>query len=427
MTLALTTAIDPAGGPLSGSVRVPGDKSIAQRAALLAAVASGRSVLRSYPASEDARAALRVVHELGVEVDHLADDVTIEGRGWAGLRPPERPISCVRSGTAMRLAAGLLAGAGVPLTLTGEPQLLGRPMERVAAPLRAMGADVSTTDGRPPITLLPRPLHGIRYQLPVASAQVKSAVLLAGLRADGDTTVVEPTPTRDHTERLLRWVGVEVGTTDGITVRRSEIPAFELRVPGDPSSAAVLLAAAAIIPRSDIVVEDVCVNPTRMAFVELLRRMGADVSIEPTGVVGPEPAGRIRLRSHPLGAVTVGPGDVPGLIDELPLVAVLGAFADGVTEVRGAGELRVKESDRIGGLVGMLRSLGVDIAELPDGFAVRGPSLPDAGRVDGRGDHRLAMALAVVALGAPGPVSIGGMAAVDDSFPRFLGVLDSLR
>ena len=427
MTLALSTAIEPARGPLSGSVRVPGDKSVAQRAALLAAVADGRSVLRSYPASEDARAALRVVHELGIGIDHAADDVTIEGRGWGGLRPPERPISCVRSGTTMRLATGLLAGAGVRTILTGEPQLLGRPMERVAAPLRLMGAEVETTDGRPPVTLHPRPLRGTCYELPVASAQVKSAVLLAGLRADGETTVIEPLPTRDHTERLLRWVGVEVGTADGLTVGRSEIPPFELRVPGDPSSAAVVLAAAAIVPASDVVVEDVCMNTTRTAFVELLRGMGAEVTVEPSGVVGPEPTGRIRVRSGPLLGAAVRPDEVPALIDELPLVAILGAFADGITEVRGASELRVKETDRIEGLVAMLRFLSVDITGLPDGFAVRGPSPPRPGRVDGRGDHRLARAWAVLALGATGPVSVGGMEAVDDSFPGFLGALDSLR
>jgi 3-phosphoshikimate 1-carboxyvinyltransferase len=353
--------------------------------------------------------------------------VTIHGRGWNGLAEPDAPVSCVRSGTAMRLAAGLLAGAGVRAVLSGEAQLLARPMERVTEPLRRMGAQVHTTDGRAPITIDPAALRGIRYEPPVASAQVKSAVLLAGLRAEGTTIVIEPVPTRDHTERLLRWLDVEVLEDDGVGVRRSDVLGFVLRVPGDPSSAAALVAAAAVVPGSEVAVDDVCTNPTRTAFLDLLHEMGAVVEVTSVHDDGPEPAGRISLRAGPLRGVTVGPDRVPSLIDELPLLGAVAAFAEGDTEVRGAAELRVKESDRIAGLVANLRRLGVVAEELPDGFVVRGPSRPRGGSVDALGDHRLAMALSVAALGAEEPVSVAGMESVEDSFPGFLGTLDGLR
>jgi 3-phosphoshikimate 1-carboxyvinyltransferase len=427
VTVALSTAIAPAEGPLSGRVRVPGDKSVAQRAALLAAVADGRSSLRDYPSSTDAQAALGVAAALGVELERTGGDVSIDGRGWDGLIEPSGAVSCVRSGTAMRLATGLLAGAGIRAVLSGDPQLVTRPMERVAEPLRRMGAHVRTTDGHAPITVEPSPLRGVRFEPPVASAQVKSAVLLAGLRAEGITTVVEPVPTRDHTERLLRWLGVEVRTEDGVGVARSDVPPFELDVPGDPSSAAALLAAAAVVPGSEVIVDDVSLNPTRTAFLDLLRAMGADVSVDPTGEAGPEPVGRVAVRAAPLGGIAVDPAGVPALIDELVLVGAVAAFAHGVTEVRGADELRVKESDRIAGLVANLRFLGVDAEELPDGFVVRGPSRPEGRPVDARGDHRLAMAFSVLALGAKAPMSVTGMSSVEDSFPGFLDALDGLR
>jgi 3-phosphoshikimate 1-carboxyvinyltransferase len=399
--------------------------------ALVAAVASGRSAISGFSRAGDCEATLSILRDLGVPIERSSGDVLIEGVGWDGLRPAEGDLDCGRSGTTMRLACGLLAGSALDLTLTGDPQLLARPMERVAEPLRLMGARVETTDGRPPVRLGGGPLSGIEYELPVASAQVKSAVLLAGLRADGITTVVEPVPSRDHTERLLSWLDVPVESVESpvrrVSVRRAGPRAFEAVVPGDISSAAPLLAAAAAVPGSSVTIEDVGLNPTRTAFLEVLARLGAEVEIEPSAGSGPEPLGAVTVAHGDLRAIEVGENEVPGLIDELPLVAVLGALADGTTTVRGAAELRVKESDRIAGLVQGLRALGADADELPDGFTVTGPARFRGGSVDALGDHRLAMAFAVAALASIEPVSIDGLETVADSFPTFLPTLESLR
>ena len=419
-------AIRPADGPLRGRASVPGDKSIAQRAAIVAAVARGRSVIHAYPRSADCLSTLGALGRLGVEVEDRGADMVVHGSGWDGLRGPDRAVDCGRSGTAIRLLTGVVAGAAIPATLTGDPQLLTRPMERVAEPLRQMGARIETSEGRPPIVLEPAPLHGIRFEPPVASAQVKSAVLLAGLRAEGATVVLERQRTRDHTERLLAWLGVPLTTTEGVAVEQADLDAFELAVPGDPSSAAPLLAAAATLPRSEVVIEDVGLNPTRTTFLDVLEQMGATVEVDRGEDLGPEWAGMVGIRGARLRGLEIAPGQVAGLIDELPLIGVLGALADGDTVVRGAAELRVKESDRIAGLVAGLRALGIDAEELDDGFTVRG-GRPSGGTVDAAGDHRLAMAFAVLALSAAGPVTIGGLDRVGDSFPGFVETLESLR
>ena len=426
---APATEIQPADGPLSGSVRVPGDKSISHRMALLAGVARGRSVLSGFSGAGDCEATLSVLRDLGVSVELASGSVVIESAGEP--RSPEHDLYCARSGTTMRLVCGLLAGSNVEATLTGDPQLQARPMERVAEPLRLMGAKVETTDGRPPVRLLGGSLSGIEYEPPVASAQVKSAVLLAGMRADGLTTVLEPVPTRDHTERLLSWLDVPIviegDETHQITVRRGDPRAFEAAVPGDMSSAAPLLAAAAAVPGSVVTVEDVGLNPTRTAFLELLARMGAEVQLEPGVDMGPEPVGTVTVRHADLRSTEIEAEEVPGLIDELPLVGVIGALAEGTTVVRGARELRVKESDRIGGLVTGLRQMGADADELPDGFTITGGSRLGAAWVTSNGDHRLAMAFAVAALAASGPVAVEGLYRVPDSFPNFFATLESLR
>lgn len=431
MKAAALTEIRPAAGPLSGTARVPGDKSISHRMALLAAVARGRSRIDGYSRAGDCESTLEVIRGLGVSVERDAGSVVIEGAGWEGLTRPESELDCGRSGTTMRLACGVLAGASIEATLTGDPQLLGRPMERVAEPLRLMGASVKTTDGHPPIRVSGSSLTGIEYELPVASAQVKSAVLLAGLRATGVTTVIEPIPTRDHTERLLSWLELPVENTDGphgkLAIRQGDPRAFEATVPGDFSSAAPLLAAAATVPGSTVTVEGVGLNPTRAAFLEVLARMGAEVEVEPGPEAGPEPGGSVTVTHAELRSVEIGEKEVPGLIDELPLVGILGALAEGTTVVRGAGELRVKESDRIAGLVHGLRALGAEADELPDGFTVTGPSKLRGGAVDSLGDHRLAMAFAVAALAASDPLSIEGLDSVADSFPSFVPTLESLR
>ena len=421
--------------PIKASLRVPGDKAISHRAALLAVLAEGRTTIRSFSPAGDCEATLRVLRALGVRHGRDGEDLWVEGVGgeWRGAHPPEGHIDCGRSGTTMRLAAGLLAAAPGTSVLTGHPQLLRRPMERVAEPLRSMGADVRSEGGggTAPLTITGGPLRGIRYRLPVASAQVKSAVLFAGIQADGTTSVIETIPTRDHSERMLSAMGagVRVTTVDGgaeIALERSALRPLELLVPGDFSSAAPLIAAAALLRGSDLSVRGVGLNPTRTGLLRVLGRMGGDFIAETAGS-HPEPWGEVRVRHQPLAATAVRPEEVPSLIDELPLVGVLATQAGGTTEVRGAAELRLKESDRIGGLVEGLRALGAEAEALEDGFVVTGPTPLRGGRCDALDDHRLAMAFAVAALVASGRVEVKGMGFVGDSFPGFIESLEALR
>lgn len=422
--------VEPATGPLRGSRAVPGDKSISHRAVLIAALARGTSVVRGFSPAGDCSTTLQVLAALGVRATHLGDEVLVEGRGL--LQPPSGPLDCGRSGTTMRLVAGVLAGAPFGSVLTGDAQLLGRPMDRVADPLRRMGAVVRLArGGRAPMEIEGRPLTGIRYRLPVASAQVKSAVLLAGLGAEGRTVVEEDVATRDHTERLLAAAAVpvrreEAGEGARVTLDPGRPEPFELDVPGDLSSAAPLAAAAALVPGSDVVLDGVGLNPTRAGFLGVLERMGAVVEARPDPD-GPEPRGTVRVRHAPLRAVAVGATDVPRMIDELPLLGVLGTQAEGVTEVRGARELRVKESDRVAALVAGLRALGAEAEELEDGFVVRGPTSLTGGRCDAARDHRLAMTFAVAGLVARDPVEVAGADYLADSFPGFLEHLEGLR
>jgi 3-phosphoshikimate 1-carboxyvinyltransferase len=331
------------------------------------------------------------------------------------------------------LLCGAVAPFPIDVTLTGDPQLLARPMERVAAPLRSMGAGVTTADaGRPPIGLRGGHLRGIDYAMPVASAQVKSAVVLAGLGADGRTTVREPVPTRDHTERLLAAMGGHVttdasGTEQMVVIEPGSLAGVDVTVPGDVSSAAPLVAAAALVPGSDLTVAGVGLNPTRAGLLAALSRMGASIETERADDAGGEPRGDVRIRQAPLGAVSVDADGVPAMVDELPLLGLLATQADGTSEIRGASELRVKESDRIAVLCAGLRALGADVEELPDGFAISGPTALSGGDVDSAGDHRMAMVFAVAALIAGGPVRVRGMESVTDSFPGFLAALQGLR
>jgi 3-phosphoshikimate 1-carboxyvinyltransferase len=405
---------------------------VSHRAAFLAAMAHGRSVIRGFSPAGDCQATLDVLASLGVRVERAGSTVFVSGRGPEAFVQPDEPLDCVRSGSTMRLAAGVLAGPELRTVLTGHPQLLARPMERVAEPLRLMGAHIELSeDGCAPMTIVGGGLHGHDYRLPVPSAQVKSAVLLAGLQANGATTVTEPIPSRDHTERLLSLLGAAVFavTRDGVRrvmVRRMELPAFDVRVAGDLSSAAALVAAATVVPNSELVVDDVGLNPTRTGFLRVLRRMGADLVEEPSEL-GPEPAGRLVVRPAPLVGTSVDAVEVPMLIDELPLLGVIATQADGVTRVTGAAELRVKESDRIEGLVTGLRTLGANAEETEDGFVVEGPTELAGGLVDSRSDHRLAMAFSVAGLVAKDRVRVDGMDMVGDSFPGFAELLGSLR
>jgi 3-phosphoshikimate 1-carboxyvinyltransferase len=352
--------------------------------------------------------------------------VEVEGHGRSTLARPAGDLDCGNSGTTMRLLAGVLAAAPFRTVLTGDASLTHRPMERVAAPLRAMGADLSTVEGHPPITIEGGSLHGIRYELPMASAQVKSAVILAGVAAEGETTVVERAATRDHTERALTALGAPI-RTDGrsITVSRFEHAGFTGRVPGDPSSAAFLIAAAALAG-STVRIVDVGVNPTRTRYLAVMRRMGLPVSLEVEREEVGEPVGSIVVEpAASLAPVRVEPDELPEVIDEVPVLAALAAHATGPSWFAGAGELRIKESDRLGGLAEGFRALGQHAAVEGDDLVVVGGGV-GGGRVSARGDHRMAMAFAVTALRADGPVEVDGIEASAVSFPGFVPTLRAM-
>ncbi len=415
---------------LQGVVSVSGDKSISHRAVLMAALSPEPSRIRGLATALDCRASLRAAERLGAVVSQRDGELRI--RGAAELPRGELAVYCGRSGTTMRLLAGILAAREGDSVLLGDPQLLARPMERVAVPLRQMGAVVETAaGGRAPLRVRGGGLVGVRYRLPVASAQVKSAVLLAGLWAEGRTVVEEPVPTRDHTERLLAAMGagIEERWREGVRsigIGRAQLQGLDLEVPGDASSAAVLAAAAALVPGSWVTVRSVSVNPTRTAFLRVLAEMGALVEVGDPGREA-EAAADVTVRHRPLRAVEIGADRVPLLVDELPLLALLATQAEGTTVVRGAGELRFKEVDRISVLVEGLRQLGARVEDSLDGFAVSGPVRLRGGATDSRGDHRLAMVFSLAGLLAEGDVRVAGTEFIGDSFPEFSSVMGSLR
>jgi 3-phosphoshikimate 1-carboxyvinyltransferase len=416
---------------VSGTIRVPGDKSISHRYALLAALAEGRSILHNYAPGGDCASTLRCLGALGIAVQRDADParLVIHGRGLRGLTAPDAPLDCGNSGSTMRMLAGVLAAQRFEATLVGDRSLSRRPMRRVIEPLSRMGARFHAEAGdRPPLVIHGADLDGIDYVPPVPSAQVKSAVLLAGLQARGRSRVTEQTTTRDHTERALEAFGATV-ERHGDTVSLAggqRLHSLDARIAGDVSSAAFPMAAAAMLAGSDVTIEDVGLNPTRTAIVEVLRRFGALVDTVTTDEWQHEPIGRIRVRAQGLGHLTIAPDEVPSLIDELPVLAAV-ATGGGELSVRGAGELRVKESDRIASLVGGLRALGAEAEEFPDGFHIRGRRRLHGGTVDAHDDHRLAMAFAIAALGAMGPVTIVGADAAAVSYPSFFSDLERLR
>jgi 3-phosphoshikimate 1-carboxyvinyltransferase len=415
-----------------GHVAVPGDKSISHRVVLVGAICDGETVVRGFGRSADTESTVEAVRALGVEVvDEDVDVLRISGRGLRGLREPDGPVDCGNAGTLMRLVPGILAGQeGRRFELTGDDSLSSRPMERVAEPLRRMGARLETTDGHAPLVVEGGELHAIDYELPVASAQVKSAILLAGLYAEGQTTVVEPLPTRDHTERMLERAGAAVTRRPGsVSVSRAErVSLGEVEIPGDFSSAAPLLVAAATIPGSSVTVHGVGLNPRRTGLLDVLERMGARVAIYNRRAIGGEPAGDVEVRASELVGATVTAAEVPTLVDELPLFALAACHARGDSVVRGASELRVKETDRIEGVVEELRRLGAHIRATSDGFRVRGvPARLRGGIVDVRGDHRLAMLGAVAGMSSREGVELRGAEAVEVSFPGFFELLAQLE
>ena len=417
---------------LTGRLTVPGDKSIAHRYALLAALAEGRSTLTHFAPGADCRSTLACLRGLGVAVEEGADGtVTLLGRGFGQLRSPAAPLDAGNSGTTMRLMAGVLAGHPFDATMFGDASLSRRPMRRVIAPLELMGARIDAVDGRPPLTVHGTKLRPIAHVPDTPSAQVKSAVLLAGLHTEGTTSVTEPAATRDHTERALAAFGGHADV-DGLTVSVTggqRLQGRELAVPGDFSSAAFWLVAAAAIPGSRIEIDEVGLNPTRTALLGVLERFGARVHVQLTETAAGEPRGRVSVEGDRMGTLDIAPEEVPGLIDELPAIAALAAHGGQVT-VRGASELRVKESDRIAALVAGFRALGINADERPDGFVIAGPaagaSRPRGGRADACGDHRMAMAFAIAALAAEQPSTIDGAEVVAISYPGFFETLGRL-
>jgi 3-phosphoshikimate 1-carboxyvinyltransferase len=410
------------GGCIAGRLRVPGDKSISHRALMFGAIASGRTRVTGFLEGEDCLSTLQAVAKLGVTVQRPAPgEVIVDGVGLHGLRPPPDVLDMGNAGTAMRLFMGLLAAQPFDSELVGDASLMRRPMERVATPLRSMGARIETVAGRPPVRIRGgAALQGIHYDMPVASAQVKSAVLLAGLYAQGDTTVVEPAVTRDHTERMLQGFGVEVLARGGsVTVRPPvRLEAAEVAVPGDFSSAAFFIVAACIGARGPVVIEGVGVNPTRTGLLELLALMGADLRLVNHRTAGAEPVADIEVRPARLRGVRLPERLVPLAIDEFPALFVAAACAEGETLVTGAEELRVKESDRIAVMASGLDAVGVRNEVLPDGLRIEGGPI-GGGVVDSHGDHRVAMSFAVAGLRAAAPIEILDVANVATSFPGF--------
>ena len=421
--------VEPAAA-LRGHIAVPGDKSISHRAVLFGAIGDGETAVRGFGRSGDTEATIAAVRALGVTVhEDDIDALRVEGAGLRGLREPGAPIDCGNSGTTLRLLAGILAGQEGRFELTGDESLRRRPVDRIAGPLAEMGVGVESADGKPPLAIEGGELRGIRYELPVASAQVKSCILLAGLFAAGRTTVVEPLPTRDHTELMLEAAGVPVTRKQ----RRVSVgPAEQLRlgevdVPGDFSAAAPFVVAATLLPGSELTIHDVGLNPRRTGLLDVLGRMGARITVFNRRKSGGEPVGDLEIRSAELTATRVTAEEVPLMVDELPLFALAAGTAHGESRVEGAQELRVKETDRIETVTTSLRALGIRITASDDGLGVRGvPSRPKGGGMSSHGDHRIAMLGAVAGLGSREGVELQDAEAVAVSFPGFFELLDSV-
>jgi len=434
MSATFAVTVQPA-ARMRGRVRPPGDKSISHRYAMLAAIADGPSAIHGYSTGADCASTLACLRALGVPIEQVKRDLAsglqldILGLQVGGLQPPSSTLDAGNSGSTMRMLSGILAAHPFRSTITGDDSLRGRPMRRIIVPLERMGARISSDDGRPPLSILGTDrLKAIDFQPDVPSAQVKSAVLLAGLHAEGMTRVVEPLSTRDHTERALEAFGVQVeraGTA--VAIRGGQrLIGGTLHVPGDISSAAFWMVAAAALPGSEVIIEHVGLNPSRTGIINVLRRMGADITPAIAHAQAGEPIGTIAVRHGDLVAAEITPDEVPGVIDELPVLAALATHGGELT-VSGAQELRVKESDRISALADGLRRMGGEIDEQPDGFHVRGRNRLRGGEVDAKNDHRLAMAFAIAALGASGPTVIHDAGAAAVSYPEFFSVLESLR
>lgn len=413
-------------GKLRGRTAAPGDKSISHRAVMLGSIAKGWSRVRNWLAAGDTEATLGAMQSLGVRIErHDAHTLTIHG---GDLRPPAAPLHLANAGTGIRLLAGLMAGQPFPTVLDGSAQLRRRPMKRITAPLQKMGADIRATKGGSPMYVRPAPLSGITYKMPIASGQVKSAVLLAGLYADSPTTVIEPGPARDHTERILRAMGAEVAREDNrLTIAPTDdLSPLDITVPGDFSSAAFLLAAGLLVPDSDLIIRGVNLNPTRSGLLDVLIEMGGDINVEIIGAEAGEPMGDLHVKTSELKGIEIGGETVVRMIDECPVLMVAALHAAGETVVRDAKELRVKETDRIAVMAQELGKMGADVEERGDGFRIVGRQSLVGVAVDGHDDHRIAMSMTVAGLMARNETLVTDAACIGDSFPGFAETLGAV-
>lgn len=429
-------------GHLKGELTPPPDKSITHRAIMFASLAEGKSIIRNPLLAEDPISTMNAMRMLGVEIEEQSGTIIVHGRGLHGLKEPFDVINCGNSGTTARLISGILAGNPFFSVLTGDDSLKQRPMARVINPLRQMGAVISARQGDKylPMAIRGGNLKAIRYEMPVASAQVKSCLLLAGLYAEGVTEIIEPQRSRDHTERMLRSMGADIRTEDRSQKAEyrqytakvkgpgdKKLNSIDITIPADFSSAAFFIAGALIIPDSEILIKNVCVNPTRTGLLNVIKEMGGDMRVENMRDVSGEPIGDIHVRAaSSLKSVKVGKELLPSMIDEFPVLCVLATQAEGITEIRGAEELRVKESDRIKAMATELKKLGVELEEYPDGIAIKGRSLLKGAQVDSYNDHRIAMSLAIAGLIADGETVINNPECVDISFPGFFSMLENL-
>lgn len=426
-----TTVSAGPGGSVSGVVTVPGDKSMSHRSVMFASIANGTSHIKGFLAGEDSLNTVSAFRSMGVAIEQVADtELVIQGAGMHGLHAPENALYMGNAGTGMRLIAGVLAAQKFDTVLTGDESLSGRPMGRIIDPLKSMGANIDGDEkGRPPLKITASAnINAIDYPLPMASAQVKSCVLLAGLYADGTTTVTEPAVTRDHTERMLRSFGYPVTSVKGGRVSLQgggELQACDMNIPADISSAAFLIVAASIAPDSDLTITNVGINPTRTGVIDILRLMGADIELLNQRNSGDEPVADIRVQNAPLKGIAIPESLVPLAIDELPVLFIAAAVAEGKTVVTGAEELRVKESDRIAAMAQGLVTLGVDAVATPDGMIINGGSI-GGGTVDTFFDHRIAMAFCVASLRSEKPVVIKDTQHVETSFPGFFALCSKL-
>lgn len=426
---ALTQPIKHASA-IRGTITVPGDKSISHRALLFAAIAEGKTKIHNLSSSADVMSTLHCLRQLQIGAKEKNSEIEIVGTGKFGFKASQHPLDCGNSGTTIRLLTGILAAQPFTTsTLVGDESLSKRPMKRVIEPLTKMGAQISSEPGGfAPLVIHGQQLKPISYQMPIASAQVKSCVLLAGLYAAGTTTVVEPYPSRDHTERMLRDFGLNV-TTDNTSVSiegPAKLFGSEVFVPGDISSAAFFIAAALMVPDSELTIENICLNPTRTGLLDVLQRMGANLSICEYETKSSEPIGEIRVTTSQLSGVEIPPDMVPKLIDEIPILAVLATQAKGKTMLSGARELRVKESDRLHSIVTNLAVMGIEIEELEDGFIIAGPQKLTGASVDSFGDHRIAMAFSIAGLISEGTTHIKNVDCIRISMPNFYETLENI-